>query len=455
MFAAGNSYSSPWGLTNFASTTESAYSDTTMRTPYYYYHCASPGDVLVFLNGANYPYFDGRGWHASLTPDNGSVTSTSFFTFQVRPGAAVQLGSTGYALGIRGTGASSYDVYSGFTVFGNPAGGSTVIAASNYDRVIGNVIECPNCSNEAGALGGGDGIAALGNLETAISTTVAGGSIKEYHAAYFAGNGVEFGWNRIYNTLVYNGFQINHDGSTGFYNLKVHDNDIADVNGSGVNLSTIDPSSGYVLVYNNILHHNGVHESSDGNADDPHSCIAVKGYYGSSNPGTAQIYNNTMFDCSSNLNIDTVNASSCAILIAANTWSSVTTNMVNNIAYQPAYTGTGNVNVYVCANPAGVTSGSNNIWYSAATPGSTTYAATTGTIENPLYQNAADGTWSNYNLQRASPAIGNGSASLYPAADFVGVTRPNPPAIGALEPQTTSGSAISAGVSIGSGVSWQ
>ncbi len=46
---AANSYSTPWGLTNFASTNESDYNPSAMRTPYTYYACISPGDTLDFL----------------------------------------------------------------------------------------------------------------------------------------------------------------------------------------------------------------------------------------------------------------------------------------------------------------------------------------------------------------------------------------------------------------------
>jgi hypothetical protein len=96
---AGGTYTRPWGLTNFASKTETAYTGA-MRTPYFYYNCISLGDTLVFLNGVSYPYFDGRRWHASLTPDKGdghSGSAGSFVTFMARPGASVQLGGTGWA----------------------------------------------------------------------------------------------------------------------------------------------------------------------------------------------------------------------------------------------------------------------------------------------------------------------------------------------------------------------
>ncbi len=444
-----NSYSSPWGLTNYASTTESNYNPGTMRTPYTYYECMSPGDTLVFLNGVNYPYFDGRGWHASLTLDNGSTNATHFMTIMARPGATATLGGEGWAnVGIRNTGASSYTVYSGLTLIGSGLNGGG-LNPDSYDRFVGNAIMCPDCSGPAGAMTGGTGNEALGNLLTSISTDTSvlpNGSNKTYHDAYFQGDNWEFGWNRIYNTAAYNGFQINEDGSSGFFNFSIHDNDIADVNGSGINLSDIDPSSGYVQVYNNIIHHTGVALASDGGSDDPHSCIAVKGYGSTTGSGTAEIYNNTMYDCSSYLNSPGASSGqgeSCAVFIPANQLN-VTSHLVNNIAYQPAYTYSSVYNVFLCGDGTlGTMSGSNNIWYSAATPGSTEYATAIGKIEDPLYLNAADGSWTNYRLQSSSPAIGTGLnvgpvelggiSNTYLTWDFVQTTRPNPPTIGALE----------------------
>jgi hypothetical protein len=443
---AANSYSTPWGLTNYASTTESSYNASTVRTPYTYYSCISPGDTLVFLNGVDYPYFDGRGWHAALTPDKAGTTSSSFMTIMARPGATATLGGEGWAnVGIRNTGASTYTVYSGLTLIGNGGNSGSGFSPDNYDRFVGNTFMCPNCDGQSAAVTGVEGDVALGNLVTNVSNDTAvlpNGSDKEYHAAYFEGDNMEFGWNRIYDTAAYNGFQINHDGSSGFYNFSVHDNDIADVNGSGINLSDIDPSSGYVQIYNNIIHHTGVSVASDGGSGDPHNCIAVKGYGSATGAGTAEIYNNTMFDCSSYLN-DENSSADCAILVY-NNQTNVTTNLVNNIVYQPAYGGTSTQNVFICGGGGvGTISGSNNIWYSASTPGSTAYATAVGSIENPLFVNASDGAWTNYELQSSSPAIGAGVAvgpvdlagliSTFLTWDFNKTIRPSSPSIGALE----------------------
>ena len=426
-----NSYSTPWGLTNYASKTESNYNNATMRTPDTYYGCMSPGDTLVFLNGVNYPYFDGRGWHASLTPDNANTTSSSFMTIMARPGATAILGGEGWAMaGIRNTGTSAYTVYSGLTLVGSGDSGAG-LDPGKYDRVVGNTIMCPSCNGQAAALGGTTGVVALGNLVTNVSTdtvVLPDGANKEYHAVYFQGNDFEFAWNRIYKTAAYNGFQINEDGSPGFYNFAIHDNDIADVNGSGINLSDIDPSSGYVRIYNNIIHHAGVNVASGGSEGDPHSCIAVKGYGKATGAGTVEIYNNTMYDCNSYLNLNPVSNSSCAILVFANQLN-VTTNLVNNIVYEPAYAGTARQNVFICGSGSiGTISGSNNLWYSQRAPRSSAPATRYGTIANPRFVSTTD-----YHLQTGSPAIGAGIAFAGLTRDFDGAPRPSHPAIGAYE----------------------
>ena len=429
---AANSYSTPWGLTNYASTTERNYNYTKMRTPFTYYHCMSPGDTLVFLNGVNYPYFDGRGWHSSLTPDNASVSSSSFMTIMARPGATASLGGEGWAMAaIRNAGTSSYTVYSGLTLTGSGANGMGLAMSAN-DRAVGNTIHCPSCWGPTGAMiGGATGNVALGNSLSAISTDKAvlpNGSNKTYHASYFGGSNFEYGWNRIYNTAAYNGFQVNHDGSTGFFNFTIHDNDIADVNGSGINLSTIDPSSGYIKVYNNVIHHTGLNAASDGSGGDPHSCLAVKGYGNATGIGTVEMYNNTMYDCNSYLNLNVSNSTSCAVLVLPNQLN-VTTKLVNNIVYQPAYAGTTRQNVYICGGGSvGTTSGSNNIWYSERAPHSTAPATRYGIITNPRFVSTT-----NYHLNSGSPAIGAGISYGGLATDFDAVPRQNPPAIGAYE----------------------
>jgi hypothetical protein len=427
---AGGTFAQPWGLTNFASKSEAAYTRK-MRTPTTYYKCLALGDTLVFLDGVSYPYFDGYGWHASLTPDKYGATATSFITIMARPGAKVHLGGTGWAMApVRDT-SNGYNVFSGLTLTGSGANGGANFNAGysvKNNRIVGNEITCEDCWGPAGAVMGGYGFVMYGNIVDRISTLDPGGSNKTYHAIYVMDNNIEVGWNKIYNTKAYNGIQIHHDKAPGFYNLAFHDNDIADVNGSGINLSTIDPSSGYIKVYNNVIHHVGLSISSDGGGSDPHSCIAVKGYGSATAPGTAEVYNNTMVDCSSYLNADTASSASCAILVLPRQFN-VTTHMVNNIVYQPAYAGTDRQNVFTCGGGwLGNLSGAHNLWYSERSPRSTSPATNYGAIQNPQFVSATD-----YRLRKGSPAIGAGISIEGLTIDFAATPRSSPPAIGAYE----------------------
>ncbi len=422
---AGGTYEKPWGLTNMVSNVESA-SMAKMRTPYSYYKCVSPGDTLVFLDGVSYSCFDGRGWRASLTPDANEGDATHFVTFMARPGASVQLGGTGCAkFSVRDI-SKGYNVFSGLKLTGSGSSGGAQFAPN--DRVVGNEITCPDCSGPSGAVGGGDGLILYGNDIHDIATLEPGGSVKLYHAVYVMGNNIEIAWNKIHNTKAYNGIQINHDGSPGFYNQSWHDNDIGDVNGSGINLSTIDPSKGYIRVFNNVIHHVGLNIADSGSPDDPHSCIAVKGYGRSTDPGTVEIYNNTMVDCSSYLNINSSNRASCAV-IAPGRQLNVKITFVNNIVYQPAYAGTAKQDVYICGgDPFGTFSGSNNLWYSESRPGNSAAAIRYGTIANPRFVSPT-----NYHLKTGSPAIGAGIPFGGLTSDFDAKPRATLPGIGAYE----------------------
>jgi Bacterial Ig-like domain (group 3)/Chitobiase/beta-hexosaminidase C-terminal domain/NHL repeat len=456
-----NSFTNPWGLTSNSAVPDVSGAETTYRTPFTYARCISPGDTLVFLDGVNYPYFDGRGWHASLTVNEVTTTATSFFTFMARPGATVQLGGDVAAYKGIVELSSGWNVFSGLGINGSLLGGDA-FGPTYYDRIVGNTMTCATCDGAAGAFNLASGDVAYGNIITDVSTTVNGGqgSGKEFHAVYDEGNNTEFAWNRIYNTRAYNGVQLNQGGSggPGYYNFSAHDNDIADVNGSCINLSTVDPVYGYINVYNNVLHHCGLNYSSDGGAGDPHSCLASKGYStDTTGVGSVYISNNTMYDCSSILNTYPTESASCAFLVYPNQLN-VTLHYVNNLVYQPNYAGTSAQNVYVCDGgstiPSALLVGSNNIWYSATASGSlscgTNASCVTGigTIENPLYNNPADGPFTNYFLQPGSPAIGAGIAVSpvtaiglsYPTLswDFNGFLRPAAPSIGAYEPTDAS-----------------
>lgn len=281
-----------------------------------------------------------------------------------------------------------------------------------------------------------------GNYVHNISTALPLGSSKLYHAIYIGANNVEVAWNTISNTKAYNGIQVNSSALTGISNQSYHDNYISDVNGSGINFSTVGFTSGtYVVAYNNVIYHTGVTIAAGGSVWDPHSCIAFKGYSTDTGAGTVQVYNNTMYDCSSYLN-QASESTSCAILDLG-TQTNITRKYANNIIYQPAYTYTSAQDVFVCG---GITNAqqltlmagsSNNLWCSASTPGSALQAAAFGTITNPMLNNPAGG---DFTLAAGSPAINGGIAAGASTTDIDGVPRASAVDIGAFEVQTSGSS---------------
>jgi hypothetical protein len=461
-------FSFPWGLTNTISATEGTYSS--LRTPTFYANCLAAGDTLVFLDGVDYAWWDGRNLHSSLWLGDVQGTSGNPLVIMSRPGATVTLGgynSTGTSSGVGplyGLRAGiAYVNVSGIHFSSGVRNGSG--AAFSYDasssnqtltnhRFVNNDVQCPFGNGPSGCLSGiGPNSVVYGNHVHNISTNAA--SSKEYHAIYFdcclAGQTLDLGWNVVSNSEAiavgvgpYNGIQFNDNGGvrdptlclTGF---TIHDNDISGVNGSGINFSTVGfgspcDASHPPSAYNNIIHHVGLAAAAGGSGGDPHSCFAYKGYSSDTTSGTVSIYNNTMYDCSGYLNSANFNCSACIVDLAKQT--SVTRLYVNNICFQPTYTYTGGQNVHMAGGRAtdaeleAVMVGSNhNMWYSASTPGDSAFPGT-GTVINPGLNNPSGG---DFTPVSGSPAIGGGTDSLASVADFNGTVRRSPPSAGAYE----------------------
>lgn len=478
-----NSYSTPWGTTSTnVANTNGLYS--TYRTPETYEQCMSAGDTLVFLNGFNYGFFDGRGFSGSMTvADITGVTASTPLTFQARPGATATLGAGETSInGISSQGNVSYAVISGMTLIGAGTSGNTAIYGWTGFRVIGNTLKCPTCEGQVGGgyeSGDPSGSATaneiLGNNIVHIADSYTA-SNKQFHCVYVYGNSWEFGWNKISQSTCYNGLQVNLDSSSGSYGFTIHDNDIADANGSGLNMATIDPANGAISIYNNVIHHVGIQRASDGGSDDPHNCIAVKGSGTGTGAGTLHIWNNTCFDTASILNLYSSGENEAGCYQFVNAQTNVTIDLQDNVCVQPAYTYTGNYNVFFSADGSNSPSISptpgHNWFYSVTTPGSTTPASTYGTIGNPSLVNITPCTpgcvYTNYEPQSSSsligagvrlgPVVSNGVSNTYLTWDFLQTVRPNPPAIGFAEYvgiSAPTGLYISSGAFISSGVSLQ
>jgi len=454
-----NSYSSPAGFTNSA-VPDSSGQYSNYKTPETYYQCFSPGDTGVFLNGANYELYDGRGFHSSFTTGDITATSSQPITFMVRPGSTAQIGGVASdSNGVGGTGPSAaYNNFYGFTMEGVNGNARTAIYAWDYNRVIGNTLLCPACnlsvgggleSGDPGGTGSATGIVALGNNILNISSATSGGPVKTFHCVYLYGNSFEFGWNKISGGPCYNGLQVNLDSSAGSWGFNIHDNDIADVNGCGLNMATIDPEYGAIYIYNNVIHHTGIALANGESSDSPHCGISVKGSGTGTGAGTLHIWNNTLFDTAGILNTAASGENESGCYMFVNSQTNVTIDLQDNVCVQPTYTYTANYNVYFAADGSNSPSitGGHNSFYSVTTPASTTPASTYGTIGNPTLVNitpcSPGCSYTNYEPQSSSSLIGAGvslgpvpvlgGTSTYLTWDFNQAVRANPPAIGAFE----------------------
>ena len=442
-----------------------SYTSAQFFTPKTYANCLSAGDTLVFLNGFISQYGDGSNNKTALNiPASGS--SGAPITYMARPGATATLGGTGTVnTGIRnGSNSAFFNVY-GLKAYGSQTSGEALNlngpGSNDFVRVVGNTGICQDCWSSGAAISAGQNAGAegptsvfvgvLGNYVTDASCELpagvtapgspAGNSNKQYHDFYLVGDDVEFGWNRVAASCAYNGMQINYgadDHTTGFTHFVAHDNDLSEVNGAGLNFATVDPNRGYVLAYNNILHHNGIQEASDSiGSPASHSCFSSPAEGFSASAAVAQVFDNTMFDCSSIQN--SVSTSQGCYNFQSALQPNLGYNIVGNICYQPTYTLAGSNTVWT--NNAGsvtITGDHDLFFYGAGTPTNANTSlpsfGTSGMLNvDPKFILAADGTWTNYNLSKTSPAIGSGNAALTAATDFTGRIRTNPPAIGALE----------------------
>jgi hypothetical protein len=466
-------FANPWKVTNVSSTQingggSNVPPPTNAVLPGTYYACINAGDTIVFLNGFSYPYADAGGLFTSLALHDGYAgTAAAPTVLMARPGASALLGGPNVTFGIRDSSDVGF-VISGLTIINGLS--FTEPSTAPFMRAVGDTFTCPTGFGSGACLNGGlesqvnVGTFVLGNYFTGSGCSDSGGvSNKQYHSGYLQGNGVVFDYNRIAGDCTWNGIQWNYftDTSLGFGNGDFSYNDIEGVNGAGINIPTWDSAQGPLTIIGNIIHHVGLQPASD--SDGGHFCIAFPGEAPSAaGTGTAQVYNNTMGDCSSYFNTTSSTSGACLGYGFETAQAPFTINYVNNICYQPAYAFTSTFNPYLLGgSPQAILTGSNNLWFSGGTPGSTAGASalTSQAIPtNPLFVSTTfSGPWTNLELQTGSPAIGAGSASLFPANDFAGVPFSNPPSIGALmyvAPPTFVGVtfSISTALSIGTGI---
>jgi hypothetical protein len=289
-------------------------------------------------------------------------------------------------------------------------------------RIVANDISCPN----------GDGTAACFQASASSHLKLLGNIVhdagrprasKHYHSVYFTTDTshVEVGWNVVANNNSCRGIQFHsspNGDNTGFnqFDLVVHDNLIHGQACDGINFATIDPSKGPVLAYNNIIYSVGLGpDPPDGTAN--YACINSPGITnrGAKGSGTAEWFNNTLYDCGPHGGAD-----GGAFHVGT---GSPAVHLRNNIVSLRS-----GENYLEPADKSPLISGENNLWFGAGRgPGNfkANVAADPAFVNPDVFD---------FHLRAGSPAIDAGMNTGI-AADFDGNARPQGAAfdLGAFE----------------------
>jgi hypothetical protein len=393
------------------------------------------GDICYVETGVTATAQDN--YSAALELESGG-TAGNPIAFVAYPGATATLGSSSLSYGLRVPNISvsaNYVTIAG--LYFSPTQEAMDAANSTNWRVIANNFQCPTANGQEGCFTTHElsFIKFLGNETTNTGVTAAS---KQQHADYFSSdtNHVEAAWNYIHDNrscraIQFHSSPLGGGGSgdpTGHnqFDLSVHDNLIHDDPCDGINFATVDPSQGKVEAYNNVIYHVGIGPApQDGDSGD-YSCIYMA-YITNTGPvggGTVEIYNNTLYDCGSNVASFPNNGS----FMINGGETSLLARIRNNVAYQIGNEPFGNGGGW----NASYVSGSNNIFYSATAQSAPSF--TSGNITtSPLLVNAAG---FDFHLQSSSPAVNAGLAisssntyNNYPAwngnpMDHDGIPRP-------------------------------
>jgi carboxypeptidase family protein len=421
--SASGSFTAPWKTINHAASSMAA------------------GDTSYAQTGSDDTTDDGSGWSTSLLI-NSSGSAGSPISLVTYPGATVTIGSNSEPNAIRSgrTIPTNYWNVAGFTLRG-----SSVLATwgSNYWRMVGNDMSCPN-GNGAGGCYVPIETTFLYTYGNNVHNTGVSGASAEYHAVYLAtdSNDEDFGWNEIGFVNGGRGLQThsapNGGGTLGYslFNMSIHDNLIHDTDLDCIVADTLSPNAGGpVTIYNNVFYNCGTTtppESTGG-----WSGINIPGYTeaGPTSAGTVEIFNNTFYAYGLNTNppyggqengiVWNGSGSSMSVHVRNNLLYSVTTSIFPSGV--PYFAPSGSAQIY----------GVNNLVFGAGT--SSGNSSITNTVSaNPLLTNV---TGFNFLPLTGSPAIGAGSpiTGLTPfginniGRDINGNPRPATPSIGAYE----------------------
>ena len=269
-------------------------------------HAMEPGDIAYVLDGVRQTSLDG--YNAALSiQKSGAVRKP--IALVAYPGAIAEIGDTGgpefgaRTPAIHGGPFNDW-VIAGFKI----RGANTALRLDLVQgwRIVNNDFSCPNGDGASACVevSGSSAIVFVGN---AVHDTGRAEGSKRYQSVYFTTdtNHVEIGWNHIFRNRSCRGIQIHSSplsADSGFnqYDFAIHNNVISDQACDGINLATIDPSKGKIVLFNNLIFHVGIGPAPhDGESN--YSCISSPGIVNRGTPGTGtvEIYNNTLSDCGS------------------------------------------------------------------------------------------------------------------------------------------------------------
>lgn len=269
-------------------------------------HSMRPGDITYVLDGSAQNGIDN--YHASLSIQSSGLPGRPI-ALLAYPGAHAEIGEIqGEEFGLRTpsirSGPFNDWLIAGFEI----RGANTALRLDGVARwrVVNNDFACPHGDGAAGCveISSSNEIDFLGN---SVHDAGRNGGSKRYQSVYFTTdtNHVEVGWNRIFRNHSCRGIQfhsspVSATSGYGQYDLAIHDNSISDQVCDGINLATIDPSRGRVLVYNNTIVHVGAGPAPP-DGESSYTCINSPGIVnrGAPGTGTVEIFNNTLSDCGS------------------------------------------------------------------------------------------------------------------------------------------------------------
>jgi hypothetical protein len=403
---------------------------------------STPGHAISSMVAGDTAYVENGVSQTSATAFSAAVniegnpggTAASPIALLAYPGATATIGAlnTGlaYALRVPQIGVSpAYYVVAGMTLRGAEA---LEIANADHMWFIANDISCDGTQGFGCMhLDTSTNLFEYGNKLHDVAYNCASnsgnptGSPCKFHGAYHTTNTnhVWFGWNLVDMNPAGNtnagcyGIQFYSTGGTDQFDLHVHDNTIRNVICGGLNFSTVNPGSGTVEAYNNVIYHVGTGPDPSGNAA-AYYCIGTQSSGAAT--GSVQIYNNSMYDCGSRGNVTNTNGG-----VNANILASLTNNVVKTTGSNESYITT-NTSTLNCAN----FNGTHNDWFGAGSAPCTSTLASSLTVD-PLYSSSVAGAV-NLAVPSTSPLIGAGTG-LSAAYDITGLKRPSPPSVGAYE----------------------